>query len=733
MSAVDAQQDGADLARRRFIVSTATVGGGLAIGFVWPDAARAAWISAPAPASPTGVINAFIDIGTDGAVTFVMPKSEMGQGVYTGLSQLLAEELECDLARVNIVTAPVAAVYNNPFVPAQFTGGSMSVSTSWQSLRIAGAMARTMLIEAAARRWGVAAPLCSALHNVVHGPGGRKAGYGALAADAAKLPAPDPGSLKLKSPGEFRLIGKPIKRIEVREKVNGSGIFGLDVRVPGMLRAMLARPPALGATPRHIDDAAALKVRDVLRVVPLKAGVAVVARNTYAARMGRDRLVIDWDIPPGAILDTESERTRNLQLSGTESSLVARTEGDAMAALRTSDAKRLESVYELPYLSHSPMEPLNCAAHWRPDRCDIWTGTQMQSPDQAAAAAIAGLSHDKVFVHTMLLGGGFGRRANPASDFVSEAVELSKKIEGPVQVVWTREDDMHGGWYRPMWTNRLRAALDPAGKPHAWHHTLVGQSIMAGTIFQGMVKNGIDPTSVEGAADLPYTIPNLRVDLHTTTAPVHVLWWRSVGHSNTAFATESFLDECAAAAGQDPLGYRRSLLTGPKLARHRAVLELLAQKSDWGSKLPAGHARGIAIHESFGSVVGEVAEVSLEDGTPRVHRVVAVIHCGIAVNPQMIAAQLESAVNFGLSAALYGEITFDHGKPEQSNFDTYPVVRMPQAPRVEAHIVPSTDAPTGVGEPGTPPIAPAVANALFALTGKRIRRLPMLRGGKFTA
>ncbi len=733
MSVVETVVDGADLARRRFIVSTAAAGGGLAIGFLWPEAARAAWTSAPAPADQIGPINAFIDIGTDGAITFVMPKSEMGQGVYTGLSQLLAEELECDLAHVRIVTAPVAAVYNNPFVPAQFTGGSMSISTSWQSLRLAGAMARTQLIEAAARRWGVAASQCSAELEVVHGPGGRRTAYGELAADAGKLPAPDPRTLKLKTPDEFRLIGKPVKRLEVREKVDGSGKFGLDVRVPGMLRAMLARPPALGATPRHIDDAAALAVRDVLRVVPLKAGVAVVARNTHAAKMGRDRLVVDWDIPAGSVLDTERERARYLPLSATESELVARSDGDARTSLGAADAKHLEAVYEVPYLAHAPMEPLNCAAHWREDRCDIWTGTQMQSPDQAAAAAIAGLPPHQVFVHTMLLGGGFGRRANPASDFVSEAVELSRKIAGPVQVVWTREDDMHGGWYRPMWTNRLRAALDRAGKPQAWYHTLVGQSIMAGTIFQGMVKNGIDPTSVEGAAELPYAIPNLRVDLHTTTAPMHVLWWRSVGHSNTAFATESFLDECAAAAGRDPLDYRRALLTGPKQARHRAVLELLAQKSGWGGALPAGHARGVAIHESFGSMVGEVAEVSLENGLPRVHRVVAVIHCGLAVNPRMIAAQLESAVNFGLSAALYGEITFADGKPGQSNFDTYPVVRMGEAPRVEAHIVPSTDAPTGVGEPGTPPIAPAVANALFALTGKRIRRLPMLRGGKFTA
>jgi len=356
----------------------------------------------------------------------------------------------------------------------------------------------------------------------------------------------------------------------------------------------------------------------------------------------------------------------------------------------------------------------------------------MQSPDRAAAAEIAGLPVEKVFIHTQLLGGGFGRRANPAGDFVREAVELSKKLAKPVQVVWTREDDMHGGWYRPQWANRLRAALGPDGKPAAWQHTLVGQSIVAGTFLQGMAQAGIDPTSVEGAADLPYQIPNLRVGLHTTTAPVRVLWWRSVGHSNTAFAVESFIDECAAAAGADPMEYRRSLL-GEERGRHRAVLALLAEKSGWGQPLPAGRARGIAIHESFGSVVGEVAEVSMQDGLPRVHRVVAVIDCGTAVNPQMIAAQLESAINYGLSAALFGEITFAQGKPQQANFDTYQVLRINEAPVVEAHVLPGDQPPSGVGEPGLPPIAPAVANAIFALTTKRVRRLPMIRGGHFTA
>ena len=720
--------------RREFLRTAAGIGGGLIIGFTLPAAARfgaASAALAPAAGPHSDELNAFVRIDGQGTVTLIMHKSEMGQGVYTGLVQLLAEELECDLERVRIETAPVAAVYNNPVFPVQFTGGSMSISSCWSGLRLAGAAARMMLIEAAAREWRVGSDSCRAEQSLVYGPDGRKASYGRLAAAAGKLPAPDPAAIRLKPRSEFTVIGKSIKRIEVAEKINGSGKFGLDVRLPGMLRAVVARPPALGSTPKSIDDTAARAVRGVVTVVRLSSGVAVVAVNTYAARKGRDALVIEWQAPD-ATLDTERMRAEYQRLSLTRAPLVAQNDGDVEPMLRGGGFRRLEAFYEVPFLSHAPMEPLNCAADWRPDRCDIWTGTQMQSPDRAAAAEVVGLPPEKVFIHTMLLGGGFGRRANPASDFVREAAELSRKLAKPVQIVWTREDDMHGGWYRPQMANRLKAALAADGKPIAWQHTVVGQSIMAGTIMQGMIQKGIDPTSVEGAADMPYSIPNVRVDLHTTTAPVKVLWWRSVGHSNTAFAVESFLDECAATAGKDPMEYRRSLL-GERQGRHRAVLELLAEKSGWTTPLPAGRARGVAIHESFGSVVGEVAEVSMQDGLPRVHRVVAVIDCGTAVNPQMIAGQIESAVNYGLSAALYGEITFAEGTPQQSNFDTYRVLRINEAPAVETHVVPSEQPPSGVGEPGLPPIAPAVANAIFALTGKRVRRLPMVRGGQFTA
>jgi isoquinoline 1-oxidoreductase subunit beta len=721
--------------RREFLRSAAVAGGGLILSVTLPAANR--WSAAAAAAGaaaggavPADSINAFVKIGSDDTVTLVMHKSEMGQGVYTGLAQLLGEELNCDLGCLRIETAPVAAVYNHPMFPMQFTGGSMSISSCWTSLRVAGATARTMLIQAAANRWRVDAELCRAERGMVFGPRGLKATFGQLAAAAGHLPPPDPDSIQLKPQSEFVLIGTPLKRIEGMQKVNGSGEFGLDVRRPGMLRAVLARPPSLGATPKSIDDTAARAVRGVIKVVPLSAGVAVVAKNTYAARKGRDALVIEWQAAPGPVLDTERMRADYHKLSLTEASLVARNDGDVASALRSGVARHLEAFYDVPYLAHAAMEPLNCVADCRADRCDIWTGTQMQSADRAAAASISGLPPERVFIHTTLLGGGFGRRASAVSDFVREAVELSMKLKAPVQIVWTREDDMNGGWYRPQWTNRLRASIGTDGKPLAWHHTVVGQSILAGTIMQGMVRDGLDAASVEGAAELPYTVPNVRVDLHTTTAPVRVQWWRSVGHSNTAFAVESFIDECAASSGIDPVEYRRSLL-GDEHPRHRAVLELLARKSGWGQPPPHGRARGIAIHESFGSVVGEVVEMSVQEGLPRVHRVVAVIDCGTAVNPQMIAAQLESAINYGLSAALYGEITFVEGKPQQANFDSYPVVRINEAPVVEAHIVPSQEPPTGVGEPGLPPIAPALCNAIFALTQKRVRRLPMIRRGQF--
>ena len=716
--------------RREFLKNTAQVSGALVLGFAIPAAGR--WDSlaaAPAPgAAAAGAtpqpLNAFVRIAPDNSVTLVMSKSEMGQGVYTGLVQLLCEELEFDPARVQLETAPVDAVYNHPLFQIQITGGSMSIASSWEPLRLAGATARQMLINAAAARWHVPAESCHATNGVVHGQADRTATFGELAGEAARLPPPDPKTIALKPASRFKIVGTSLKRVEAAEKIDGSGVFGLDVRVPGMLRAVLARPSPFGATPRSVNDKAARAIHGVLHVVTLSCGVAVVATNTYAARKGRDALVIDWAAAPGAAADTERQRADYLKLAQSPSTVIAHAHGDAATALKTA-ASRLDAFYEVPYLAHAAMEPLNCVAHWRADRCDVWTGTQFQTVDRAAAAAAAGLAPEQVFIHTTLLGGGFGRRANPHSDFVREAVELSRKIGAPVQIVWTREDDMRGGYYRPMWVDRIQAGLDKQGMPVAWQHTIVGQSIMMGTTMEkATVQNGVDVTSVEGAADQPYSIPNVRVDLHTTRGPVPVQWWRSVGHSHTAFVVETFIDECAHAAGRDPFDYRRALL-GDKHARRLGVLNLLEQKVRALPAAAAGRGRGIAVHESFGSVVGEMAEVSLQDGTPRVHRVVVVIDCGFAVNPEMVKSQMESAVTYGLSAALYGEITFKDGVAQQSNFDGYPVIRINEAPVIEAHIVPSSAAPSGVGEPGTPPIAAAVANAVFALTQKRVRRLPM--------
>ena len=733
--------------RRAFLKSTATVSTGLVLGFAIPAAGRwgalaaavpgvatpaAAAPGAAAPGATAAALNAFVHIAPDDSVTLIMNHSEMGQGVYTGLVQLLCEELEFEPARVRLETAPVDAAYNHPVFQMQTTGGSTSIASSWEPLRRTGAMARTQLIHAAAAQWQVPADQCHAAKGIVHGPQNRRASFGQLAQSAALLPPPDPKSLVLKPASQFKIIGKPLKRVEAGEKINGTGKFGLDVRVPGMLRAVLARPPTFGAVPKSVDAKAARAVRGVVNVVTLAGGIAVVAKNTYAARKGRDALVIEWTAAPGPAADTERQRAAYLKLAQTPAAAVAHAHGDAAAALPAANA-RLDAYYEVPYLSHASMEPLNCAAFWRADRCDVWTGTQFQTVDRAAAAAVAGLAPEQVFIHTMLLGGGFGRRANITSDFVREAVELSKKLNAPVQTLWTREDDMRGGWYRPMWVDRIQAGLDKHGMPVAWQHTIVGQSIATGTAMEkAMVQNGIDSTSVEGAADLPYTIPNVRIDLHTTQGPVPVQWWRSVGHSHTAFVVETFIDECAHAAGRDPFEYRRALLS-EQHPRHLGVLALLQQQVHGLPPAAAGRARGIALHESFGSVVGEMAEVSLLDGVPRVHRVVVVIDCGYAVNPQLVKSQMESAVTYGLSAALYGEITFKDGAPQQSNFDGYPVVRMNDAPLVEAYIVPSDLAPTGVGEPGTPPIAAAVANAVFSLTQKRVRRLPMIRAGQLTA
>jgi isoquinoline 1-oxidoreductase beta subunit len=705
--------------RRRFLAASASIGGGLVIACFVPVGVRRAFAqdaAAPKPVDP----NAFVRIGSDDSVTILLKHSEMGQGIWTSMPMVVAEELGCDWKHVRVEHAPAAPVYAHNAFGIQMTGGSTSTWESFEQLRTAGAMARAMLIEAAAKRWKVEASSCRTENGVVLS-GSHKARYGELAEAAAALPAP--AKVALKDASTWTLIGKPTRRIDSLAKVTGTATFGIDVKRPGQVVAVVARAPVFGGKVKSFDATKAKAIAGVVDVVQVPSGVAVLARHFWAAKQGRDALVVAWDDADGAALSSARLREDYRKLAATRGA-IAKTAGDVDAALKAAP-RRIDAEYEVPFLAHAPMEPLNCTVEIGKDGCEIWTGTQFQTGDQGAAAKILGLKPEQVNVHTTFLGGAFGRRANPASDFVSEAVHVAKAAGKPVKLVWTREDDIRGGYYRPMWLSRFSAALGADGKPTAWSHTVVGQSIIEGTPFaSAMIKDGVDGTSVEGASTSPYlaAIPAHRVDLHSPKSAVTVLWWRSVGHSHTGFVVESFIDELAHAARQDPLAYRRSLL--PAGSRDLRALELAAAKFGWGKALAKGRAAGLAVHESFGSHVAQVAEVSVEDGRIRVHRVVCAIDCGPVVNPLTVEAQMQSGIVYGLSAALYGQITLKDGQVEQSNFHDYRVVRLDEMPVVEVHIVPSTEKMGGVGEPGTPPIAPAVANAVFALTGKRLRSLP---------
>jgi isoquinoline 1-oxidoreductase beta subunit len=709
-----------EMKRREFLKAGAALGGGLLITLYVPEFVPAAR-AADSAANPVA-LNAFVRIGTDESVTVISNHSEMGQGIYTSLPMLLNEELEADWARIRVESSPVDAVYNHTVFGLMMTGGSTTTNSEYDRFRKMGAMARIMLVAAAAQSWSVDPQTCRAEKGfVIHTPTGRRASYGSLAEAASKIEPPK--DIPLKDPKDFTLVGKPVHRLDTPSKTNGTAQFGLDVYIPGMLTAVVARAPVFGGKVVNFNADSAKAIPGVVNVVQVPSGVAVIAKGFWPAKLGREKLEINWDEGPGAAISTVEMREKFSALSKTPG-LIARKVGDPAAAL-VGAAKTIIAEYEVPYLAHAMMEPLNTVVDLREDGCEIWSGTQFQTGDRAAAAKVAGLKPEQVKIHTTLLGGGFGRRANPASDFVTEATEVAKAAKAPVKVVWTREDDIRGGWYRPMWYDHFAAGLDASGNPVAWTHTIVGQSIMAGTMFESYgIKNGIDSASVEGAADILYGIPNLQVDLHTPKNEVPVQWWRSVGHSHTGFSVEAFLDEVAHAGGKDPYQLRRTLLAGQP--RMLAVLDLAAQKANWGSALPVGRARGIATHFSFDSYVAQVAEVSVEkDGTVRVHRVVAAVDCGRTVNPDTVKAQLEGGIIFGLTAALKTEITLDKGRVQQRNFNDYPMLRMFEAPAIEVFIVPSTEHPTGVGEPGVPPVAPAVANAIFAATGKRVRRLPI--------
>ena len=715
-----------EISRRNFLKNTALIGGGLVVAFVIPGANR--FTQAESATDTPFAPNAFLRIASDDSVTVLLAHSEMGQGVWTGLSMLIAEELDADWSKIRVEHAPAAPAYGLPaFGGMQMTGGSTSTWMEFDRYRQAGATARVMLIEAAAKRFGMApSDIRTEQGEVIAGE--HRVRYGELANEAGQLPLPDPASIKLKEAKDWKVIGKPTKRLDTPEKITGRARFGMDVQFDGLLTAMVARSPVFGGTVKSFDDTAAMAVPGVRKVVQVPTGVAVVAEHFWAAKRGRDALEVDWDPGPHAELDSEELLKAFRKLAATQGTSATQA-GDAVGTLAKA-AKTIIAEYSVPYLAHAPMEPLNCTVKLTADKCEIWTGTQFQTLDQQLAAKITGLKPEQVEIHTTFLGGGFGRRANPTSDFVSEAVQVAKAAQAPVKTVWAREDDVRGGYYRPAYLHQARIGLDASGMPLAWKHVLVGQSILAGTPFEAtLVKDGIDHTSVEGVADSPYIkgLANHQVDLHSPNTGIPVLWMRSVGHSHTAFVMESLIDELATAADKDPVEYRRILLKDHP--RHLGALNLAVEKAGWGTPLPEGHALGVAVHESFGSYIAQVAEVSQDNLAIRVHRVVCAVDCGIAVNPAGIAAQMESGIAFGLSSTLHSKLTIKDGRVMQSNYHDYQVLRLNEMPSVEVHIVPSTDKPGGIGETGVPPIAPAVANAVFALTGQRLRELPLQLAG----
>jgi isoquinoline 1-oxidoreductase beta subunit len=715
------------LSRRGFLKGAVAVGGGLVVAFVIPGAHRFAQ-----GAENQGNLfapNAFLRIGNDNSVTVLLGHSEMGQGIWTGLTMLIAEELDADWSKIRVEHAPASARDYGlaGFGGMQITGGSTSTWMEFDRYRQAGAAARLMLIEAAAKRFNMA-PSQIHTESGVAIAGDQRVSYGELADDAGKLPVPDPASIKLKDARDWKFIGKPTKRLDTPEKITGRAKFGMDVQFDGLMTAMVARSPVFGGSVKSFEGAGALAIPGVHKVVQVPTGVAVIAEHYWAAKLGRDALTVEWDLGPNIGLDSQKLLESFRKLAATPG-LPASQAGDTQAA-QARASKTIDVEYSVPYLAHAPMEPLNCTVKITQDKCEIWTGTQFQTLDQLIAGKITGLKPEQVQIHTEFLGGGFGRRANPTSDFVAEAVQVAKAAGGPVKTVWAREDDIRGGYYRSAFLHQARIGLGADGLPLAWKHMMVGQSIMAGTSLEAaMVKNGIDKTSVEGVADSPYLegLANHQVELHSPKTGINVLWLRSVGHSHTAFVMESLIDELATAAGKDPVEYRRTLLKDHP--RHLGVLNLAVEKANWKAPLPQGHALGVAVHESFGSYVAQVAEVSQDNLAIRVHRVVCAVDCGIAVNPQSIVAQMESCITFGLGFTLHSKLTFKDGQVVQSNYHDYQVLRLNEMPVVQVHIVPSSDKPGGIGEAGVPPTAPAVANAVFALTGQRLRELPLQLSG----
>jgi isoquinoline 1-oxidoreductase beta subunit len=704
------------LSRRVFLRVGTAAGGGLMLSLSLPFANG----EAESAGADNFVPNAFIRIGRSGQIVLTMPYVEMGQGTYTSIPMLIAEELEVDLKQVQLEHAPPnEKLYKNPLLGVQATGNSNAIRGAWQPLREAGAVARAVLVAAAAKRWNVDPASCRTQSGeVLHPRTGRRSTYGELAADAARLPIPE--NVALKRPQDFKLIGTPAKRLDLSAKVNGTAVYGIDVRPPGVKIATLVQSPVFGGRVKSVDDTAARAVKGVRQIVRLDDAVAVVADHMGAAKKGLTALKIEWDDGPNAKLNT-SDINAELEKATLHSGPVAQHIGDVDKAMAGA-ATKVEAIYQVPFLAHATMEPMNCTVHVRPDGCEVWVGNQAIARVQATAAKVTGLPLDKVVAHNHLIGGGFGRRLE--SDGVERAVQIAKQVDDPVKVVWTREEDIQHDMYRPYWLDRLTAGLNEKGMPVAWTNRYAGSSVIARWLPPGF-KNGLDPDSTEGAINLVYALPNLHVEYLRVEPPgIPTAFWRSVGPSHNVFVTESFMDELAAAAKQDAVAYRRALLK--RSPRAEAVLELAAEKAGWGQPLPQRAGRGVSLQFVFGTYMAQVAEVEVgKDGAVRVRRVVCAVDCGIPVNPDTIRAQIQSAIIFGITAALYGEITLKNGRVEQTNFDSYRMLRINEVPAIEVHIVQNFEHPGGMGECGTSAIVPAVANAIFAATGKRLRKMPI--------
>jgi isoquinoline 1-oxidoreductase subunit beta len=708
------------LGRREFLKDAVTIGGGLILTVAIPPAIRPSW--AGSTTFHAFAPNAFIRVDPEGMVTLMMPMAEMGQGVHTALAMLLAEELEVSLEQVKLEQAPSDdSLYANPILHVQSTGASTSIRAFWTPLRQAGAVARHLLLTAAAGHWGVTPESCLAKRGeVIHISSSRHLRYGELVHAASVLPVPPLESVPLKHPSQFTLIGTFARRLDTPDKVVGRAQFGIDMKLPGMAIAAVAISPAFGGRVKSLNEAAALAVRGVRQMVCLDSAVAAVADDTWAAKKALAAAQIQWDDGPNGQVSSE-QIIRQLEEASAHPGAVARHDGDAERAM-TSAAQVVEAVYQLPFLAHAAMEPMNCTVHMHKDSCDIWVGTQVPTLTQVQVAELSGLPKRAVRVHNQYLGGGFGRRLEPDGNLL--AARIAQHVDGPVKVIWSREEDIQHDMYRPCYLDRISAALDALGNPVAWKHRLCGSSVYS-RYHPNLIKNGVDPDAVAGAAQPPYDLPNIHVEFVRVEPPgIPTSLWRGVGPTHNIFVVESFIDELAHTAKRDPVEYRKSLLAHNP--RALGVLMLAAKQADWGRPLPDRWGRGVALQFAYGSFAAQVVEAEVGvDGRVRVHRIVCAIDCGMVVNPNTIAAQMEGGALFGLTAALYGEITLKRGRVMQANFNDYRPIRMNEAPIVETHVVQSSEPPGGVGEVATATISPAVANAVFAATGKRIRRLPI--------